>query len=56
MNKVLIFLVVIALGLSNDDDIICPGNRFIFLSTYALGLQDELTKTFDVISSKIKIG
>ena len=37
------------------DEKLCAGNRFLFLSTYVLGLQDDLNKTFIKISKTAEI-
>lgn len=38
------------------EDQLCPGNRFLFLSTYALGRQGDLTNTTKNISETAFIG
>lgn len=54
--NLLALLVLLAVGVSGvgaRDP--CKGNRFVFLSTYVLGLQTDLKLTFADITKSIKI-
>lgn len=41
-----LFLFFSSFILSDSEPLVCPGNRFKFLSSYALGRQNDLTLTF----------
>jgi len=38
-----------------NEDGLCEGNRFLFLSTYVLGRQKDLTLTFEEINKTAKV-
>ena len=53
---ILLFLIAqsnSSIGLNSDG--LCQGNHFLFLSTYILGRQQDLTKTFEDINKTIKL-
>jgi hypothetical protein len=38
-----------------NEEGLCPGNHFLFLSTYVLGRQQDLTLTFQDINKTAKV-
>jgi hypothetical protein len=51
----LLLLLALSAALKTRDDGLCDGNRFVFLSTYVLGLQTELKLTFAEINDTLKV-
>lgn len=50
----LLLLFTLSLGLQVKDEELCQ-NRFVFLSSYVLGLQTDLKKAVDDINTVVKI-
>jgi cyanate lyase len=50
-----LLLLFLACTASLKEDKLCEGNRFVFLSTYVLGLQTDLKLTFADITKSIQI-
>jgi hypothetical protein len=52
-----LLLLVVAVGAAGGlrDDILCDGNKFVYLSTYVLGLQTDLKLAFADLTKAIKI-
>ena len=55
MNFILLSAFLSFISSILADPIFCPGNRFKYISSYELGRQDELTKTFAELQPMVHV-